>query len=451
MAMLPRWRATLLLSALACAACAESPGHRPEVAPADAEISSPDLSTDTTPDPGPDLAVDLPEIPPPLPCGGAPSIEVERGRLVESEDLRPSSMSPCTTHRWSLVGALGAGFRVSVDPGDCPGLQAALWWPDQDPETPPVATFSEVEAGEIIFAPSRSGEMFLRLWHAEPARRCTYQLRLSCTGDCGLEATRYPIVLVHGWTGWESIGAYTYFYQVPETLRGAGFAVHVASLDPYNAIEVRAPQLAAQIDAILVQDRAHKVNIIAHSQGGLDARYVISRLGYGDRVATLTTISTPHRGTPLTDVALGLMAGPVDDAIAFLLEWLGARVAGSESDARASFATMTVDFVTQDFNPATPDDPRVRYVSYAGRTCLDEDLCGDVCDLPIRFSYHLLTAIAGDNDGVVPVESAIWGEYRGTIPADHFDQVGQLFGATSAFFDHKAFYLAIARELAERF
>jgi triacylglycerol esterase/lipase EstA (alpha/beta hydrolase family) len=56
--------------------------------------------------------------------------------------------------------------------------------------------------------------------------------------------------------------------------------------------------------------------------------------------------------------------------------------------------------------------------------------------------------MAGDNDGMVPTKSAHWGDFRGEIPADHFDEVGQLFGITSPNFDHRDFYLGRARDLA---
>src|SRR5204863_998767 len=75
---------------------------------------------------------------------------------------------------------------------------------------------------------------------------------------------------------------------------------------PTSSIELRARQLRAQI---LLSLRAQgcpkgRVIIIAHSMGGLDARYMISRLRMADRVAALITVSTPHRGSPYADWCL---------------------------------------------------------------------------------------------------------------------------------------------------
>ena len=55
---------------------------------------------------------------------------------------------------------------------------------------------------------------------------------------------------------------------------------------------------------------------------------------------------------------------------------------------------------------------------------------------------------AGDNDGLVPVESAKWGDYQGTVPADHMDEVGQIADLFNPAFDHKAFYLGEIRRMA---
>jgi hypothetical protein len=111
----------------------------------------------------------------------------------------------------------------------------------------------------------------------------------------------YPIVLAHGVLGFDALPLGflhpAYFRGVAETLRKAGNEVHVIRVSPVAGIAVRAAQLARQIRDI----PAERVNIVAHSMGGLDARYAISVLGLGDRVASLTTIGTPHHGTPLAD------------------------------------------------------------------------------------------------------------------------------------------------------
>ena len=270
--------------------------------------------------------------------------------------------------------------------------------------------------------------------------------------------TRYPIVLVHGAAGFDTVGPYGYWFGIADALHDAGFAVHVAQTDPFTTSEVRAAQLAAYVDHILACTCRQRVNLVAHSQGGLDARYLVSTLHYGDRVASLTTIATPHRGTQVADVALGLMPGPIDDAIDALLAVAGALYAEPEQwpDVAGQVAQMTTAGA-EAFNAANPDDPAVAYYSWAGWAGLDDSGQPDCTDaetpppphagplLPVLWPTYLLLGGADGvaNDGLVTVASARWGRFRGCIPADHLREVGQPAGLTGAF-DHVAFFLDLA-------
>jgi triacylglycerol lipase len=64
------------------------------------------------------------------------------------------------------------------------------------------------------------------------------------------------------------------------------------------------PVRAAKLVEILGALPGERFNLIAHSMGGLDARYAITRLGLAGRVASLVTIGAPHRGTPLAEFPL---------------------------------------------------------------------------------------------------------------------------------------------------
>jgi triacylglycerol esterase/lipase EstA (alpha/beta hydrolase family) len=260
--------------------------------------------------------------------------------------------------------------------------------------------------------------------------------------------TRYPIVLAHGFGGFKEILGIEYFWGVKDDLEALGYKVYVTQVDMFNTIEVRGTQLAGQIDKILAESGASKVNIIAHSMGGLDARYAITHLGYGDRVASLTTISTPHHGTAIADIALGLMSGPVEDALD-VLSWLaGCTVDGMDYEecrqsAIAGAQNLTIDYVSGTFNPATPDDPRVKYYSYAGITGWGSI---DIVDPLLLVPYQILFEVEGQNDGLVSVQSAQWGNFVKTVHADHLDEIGQIMGSTQGFHHYK-FYEEIAEML----
>jgi len=372
-----------------------------------------------------------------------------RGDLLPDAEPLEADLERCTQHAWSLVAPAGSRLEIRLEALGVDTLLAAVVWPDDRSWQGRIMSLSAGPglAGSGSFTPPRSGEFLVAVRSLDPERPSSYRLSVVCLDGCERETTRFPLVLVHGWTGWGEIGPVEYFYNVPDFLAGYGYPVYVPVCDPYNSVEVRSEQLAPQLDWILDQTRARKLDLVAHSQGGLDARRVISTLGYGDRVAALVTVATPHHGTPIADIALGLLPGPAQEALAFLLELLGAA-GGNQSDAIASFESLTTTYVEDEFNPHNPDDPRVRYVSWTGLTCPLGIECGDICDVEIRWAYDLIYLAAGDNDGMVPVSSAPWGDYRGTVPADHFDEIGQLLGVTGPNFDHEAFYLQLARDLA---
>jgi triacylglycerol lipase len=275
--------------------------------------------------------------------------------------------------------------------------------------------------------------------------------------------TRYPIVLVHGFMGTADSPMWS-FWKVADKLRADGHVVIEADLPPFDAPANRAAVLASQIDAAIAQ--YGKVNLIAHSQGGLDSRYLISSLGYGDRVASLTSISSPHQGTAIADKALGLLPGGTDASVNSALRTIGLDVA--DVNVRATLTAMS-ERNAPAFNAANRDDARVMYQSWAGvssRTGVAGSVDLSVCDgkllgldgaldklgvLMPSLVWKIVGHGRGDaNDGVATVAGAKHGTFRGCIPADHMDEVGQVQDTydTATGFDHLRFYRNMAFELA---
>ncbi len=247
----------------------------------------------------------------------------------------------------------------------------------------------------------------------------------------------FPIVLAHGFSGWSTIASISYFYGVPDALRARGETILVTQVDPYQSVAIRAQQLADQIRQFVVEQQVARVNIVAHSQGGLDARYAISSLGLGEVVASLTTVAAPHQGTYVADVIKDDVPGLGQQAVAALVDLLGEAASGRKQDMLAAMADLATSSMAQ-FNDVNRDDPRVTYYSYAGQSCV-------ICDHPVNAlllpTYTLLKSHDGANDGLVPVESARWGTYLGAIPTDHFGEIGQPAGLTN--FDDVSFYLRV--------
>ncbi|TVR01010.1 MAG: hypothetical protein EA398_10840 [Deltaproteobacteria bacterium] len=231
---------------------------------------------------------------------------------------------------------------------------------------------------------------------------------------------------MHGYAGVDSyFGVVDYFWDVVPTLERAGFVAFTPVSTAIATSQRRAGELAPQLEAILEESGAERVNLIAHSQGGLDGRVLVSAMGWHDRVASLTTVATPHRGIGLT-----------------LADFV-------------SVQDFSVEYMEDEFNPEHPDHPDVAYFSWSARACrLSQTRCRDetnnaVVDALLIASHLALTNQMGDNDGIVPTDSMPWGDHLGQLHADHFGEVGHLFKRDNpnAPFVHRAFYLSEARRL----
>jgi triacylglycerol lipase len=215
-----------------------------------------------------------------------------------------------------------------------------------------------------------------------------------------------PVVLVHGLCGFDRLYAcrrpvLDYFPGVREQLAEAGARVLFARLSPTAGIADRAAELKQFIDREAPRGPVH---LIGHSLGGLDARYMTSRLDMAGRVLSLTTIGTPHRGSSFADVALKLIGR-------MLLPL--ARVVGMPYQAFFDLTTASC----RRFNDQVPDAPGVRYHSIAGR-----------CEAPWvgpewRVPYHIVNRLEGPNDGIVSVASAAWGDSHEVWEGDHLNLV----------------------------
>lgn len=225
-----------------------------------------------------------------------------------------------------------------------------------------------------------------------------------------------PVVLVHGLFGFDRIGVpgakLHYFRGIAKHLETLGCHAHAVRLPPGASVPDRARALVDKISA-LPHDR---VDLIAHSLGGLDARYALAHLGLASRVRSLVTVGTPHRGTPLADLAETGPLGVARRAIAALgmpihaLDWLSTSA-------------------LERFNREVVDAPGVRYACVVGGI---RDATTSV-PLAIAPAHAYLRKVAGANDGLVPIASQFWGETLAEIEADHFAQIGWNLGIGRTF------------------
>jgi triacylglycerol lipase len=257
--------------------------------------------------------------------------------------------------------------------------------------------------------------------------------------------TRYPIVLVHGLMGFSSIAGVEYFYQIPETLRSQGAVVYTVKLSQSNNDIVRGEQLLSQVEQILAATGAKKVNLIGHSQGGLDARYVAAVRP--DLVASVTTVGTPHKGSAVADLLLSTngftqsVVNSVLNGISELIAWISGGSGNPQSAQQALEALSSSG--TAAFNKSYPagvptscsgdgahSAQGVQFYSWGGTGVLTNVL--DATD-PFLGLTSLAFGFTG-NDGLVSQCS----NHFGKIIADnyfqnHLDEVNQFIGLVSPF------------------
>ena len=217
-------------------------------------------------------------------------------------------------------------------------------------------------------------------------------------------ATKYPIVLIHG-IGYSDKENPDYWGPVPDALREEGAQVFFGCQSADSTVTENARQLRENIEKICADEKTDKVNLIAHSKGGIEARYMISALGGDKFVSSLTTIATPHRGIKAIDEMKKNRPGRLSRLYSFFS--LITRMGGGTppADIRV-YDQMSEDYM-EVFNELVKDSPDVYYQSYACRmkTPLTD---------PAFSPFHNISNKAGEmNDGLVPVESAKWGDFRG--------------------------------------
>lgn len=217
---------------------------------------------------------------------------------------------------------------------------------------------------------------------------------------------RSPLVLVHGLFGFDAIRvggweAATYFRGIVEHLRAKGNRVAVPRLSPTESIEKRAAQLAQFVRDMFPSDKVH---LIAHSMGGLDSRYAISKLDLHEKVHSLTTIGTPHCGSHFADWGVKRLERYVKPVLSYL-----------QIPYAAFYDLMTERCLA--FNEAVPDVESVTYLAVAGRSH------GAWLSPEWWLSHGIVRSADGANDGVVSLNSASYHYETEFWDGDHLSLV----------------------------
>lgn len=268
-----------------------------------------------------------------------------------------------------------------------------------------------------------------------------------CLFNCSQAKTKYPIVLAHGMSGFDEIaGVLDYWFGIPGDLRERGAKVYVTTVSQFNSTELRGEQLIDQIETIVAISGKPKVNLIGHSHGGLDIRYVATVRP--DLVASVTAIGSPHKGAELatwleenvedggfTQQVIASLAGALGDVLAFLTGH------SNPQDAIAALGSLSASGLAT-FNASYPQGVPtsacgegafvvngIRYYSWSGTGILTHAL--DILD-PLMAVTSLFYSEA--NDGLVGRCSSHLGDViRDNYFHNHIDEINHTLGLVSIF------------------
>lgn len=229
--------------------------------------------------------------------------------------------------------------------------------------------------------------------------------------------TKYPIVLIHG-AGFRDLKWPVYWGRIPFALEKEGAEIYYGLQDCWASVETNAEAIAARTNEILHESESAKVNIIAHSKGGLDARMAASSFGCGDKIASITTIATPHHGSKTID-RLFLLPRSLWNLAAFAVNnWI--RIVG---DKNPDFLKLCEGFTTENmrvFNEKNPNVPGIYYQSFA---CV---MRHPLSDINLSTANFVLNRLEGENDGLVSTASAQWGDRFEILRSGSFRGISHL-------------------------
>ena len=260
--------------------------------------------------------------------------------------------------------------------------------------------------------------------------------------------TKYPILLVHG-VFFRDSKLFNYWGRIPRTLKLHGATIYYGQHQSALTVKESARELASRIKLIVDRSGCEKVNIIAHSKGGLDCRYAISEFKIAQYVASLTTVNTPHRGCLFVDRLLNAIPEIVKNKVAKAYNVTLTELGDEDPDFLAAVDDLTAD-ACEKLNK-TLTFPSGIFAQSVG-SVMEHPRKGQ---FPLNLSYRYVKNFDGENDGLVGESSFAWGEKytllrsEGTRGISHGDII-DLNRENICDFDVRAFYTELVSDLRQR-
>lgn len=260
--------------------------------------------------------------------------------------------------------------------------------------------------------------------------------------------TKYPIVLIHG-IFFRDNKLFNYWGRIPQTLKLHGATIYYGQHQSALTVKESARELTARIKLITERSGCQKVNIIAHSKGGLDCRYAISEFGLAPYVASLTTINTPHRGCVFAERLLYAATEKTKNNIANAYNATFRALGDETPDFLAAVTDLTASSC-KEMNERL-SFPNGIYAQSVG-SVMSHPRKGR---FPLNLTYRYVKGFDGENDGLVGENSFAWGEKYTLLRTDgkrgisHGDMI-DLNRENIKDFDVRAFYTELVSDLRER-
>lgn len=264
--------------------------------------------------------------------------------------------------------------------------------------------------------------------------------------------TRYPVVFAHGMGAQAKIvNIVDYWWGIEGALEDEGADVYITSVNGMDSTANKAASFKKQFLEILAISGKSKANIIGHSHGTVYTRYAITNLGLAPQVASWTGLSGPHRGSSVADFLFKIVPSQGWTLVGDALDIVYTFVMGDKNpNSLENGLEMTRPYMQNVFNKSCPDVPGLYYQSYTSKIRYASN------SIILEVPWLICSAYEGDNDGLVSVSSAKWGNFRGCVEGawwsggvDHLNIVNQFFGVTPGF-DAPQFYIDVVSDLKNK-
>ena len=256
-------------------------------------------------------------------------------------------------------------------------------------------------------------------------------------------ACKYPIILVHG-IALKDVKFFKAFGRIENILKTEGNIVYTSVTDGFGTIENNAEQLKKQILEVLAKHNTTKVNLICHSKGGLDSIYMIENLNMESHIASLTSLSTPYRGSPIANFLLKLPKFLIR-ILSFWINLIYKIFKDENPDSYRVCTQLKEKDSLENETLNTNADIYVQSYSSTMKKSRDDFIMG----IPLLYFKY---SKKGDSDGMVSRESSKFGDFKGDMFEDSISHAEMVDLTLNKKKKEKvyAFYLKLVHELEKR-